>query len=398
MRLLKPPKTNYTNTQDIGKFNMVWNISLVLVPIIGILALYLLFVGMPSYLSAILGFGLALINLLILNVTKKYRLVTIYSVVICSLLIQALIFFIDPTRVVPATLWVIMIAILSYYMLGPIFGAFALVFNILGIILFMAFGSITDISETGFNSLKVEFSLLFDVAYVTIGLMMFINKFMKTNRETYSLYEQQIKQNEFLLKEIHHRVKNNLSIVASLLKLQAMESKNKEIKDQFDEAVGRIKSMSLIHEKMYQNDDLSMIDLEQYLNSLGKDILNSFQKVGEIEIDINCEKIMVDTKNIVPVSLILNELLTNSVKHAFKNEDHGEIKVEVTRKDNFIKFIYKDNGTWKGELREGSFGLDLLQALTFQLGGTIDRNIGKGTTYELSFPESNFKFEPIFQM
>lgn len=398
MSFLRPPNTDYKNTRDIGKFNMIWNISLVLTPILGILAFILLISGFPSYLSAIIGFGLASLNLVILTLSKKYQVVTVYSIVICCLLVQTLIFIVDPTRIVPATLWTIMIAIFSYYMLGPIFGAAALIFNIIGIIFFMAFGSFDDISQSGLSSLKVEFSLLFDVGYVTVGLMLFIGRFMKTNRETYALYEQQIKQNEFLLKEIHHRVKNNLSIVASLLKLQAMESKNKDIRDQFDEAVGRIKSMSLIHEKMYQNDDLSMIDLEQYLNSLGKDILSSFRKVGEINIEITCERIMVDTKNIVPVSLILNELLTNSVKHAFRDKTDGEIKVDVTRKDGFIKFIYTDNGTWKDELKEGSFGLDLLQALTFQLGGTIDRSIGYGTTYELRFPENNFKFDPIFQI
>ena len=205
-------------------------------------------------------------------------------------------------------------------------------------------------------------------------------------------YEKEIARNELLLKEIHHRVKNNLQIISSLLKLQAAESSNSRVQEHFNEAISRIRAMALIHEKMYTNDDLAQIDIKSYLISLAQDILKSIQSETNIEFNIESQIDKIDVKSIVPISLIFNELITNSLKHGFNNQKNGKIDVKIINQHDVILFKYCDNGNWRIPENEATFGLELIKTLTDQLEGKFSRKIDNGTHYEFEFHSKPFFF------
>jgi len=186
-----------------------------------------------------------------------------------------------------------------------------------------------------------------------------------------------------LLKEIHHRVKNNLQLISSLLRLQAADIGDEKVESHFNEAVDRIKSMSLIHEKMYQQDELAKLDLQEYLEALVNEILASHSSNKSISINVHSELTQVNIKNIVPIALLFNELIINSLKHAFTNHDKGEINISVIKNENGFLISYADNGTWVEPTKASSFGFELIDTLCQQLDGSCIRDINKGTSYNI---------------
>ena len=184
---------------------------------------------------------------------------------------------------------------------------------------------------------------------------------------------------------MHHRVKNNLQIISSLLKLQSFETESEEVKNHFNEAIGRIRSMALIHEKMYSNNDLSEINLESYLINLSKDICESMNANDDLMVKIQSELKRVDIKSMVPISLIFNELITNSLKHGIKDITDAKITITVTSNERLTEIYYSDNGTWIAPKKTATFGLELLETLASQLDGFVERSIENGTNYHFTF-------------
>jgi len=155
----------------------------------------------------------------------------------------------------------------------------------------------------------------------------------------------------------------------------------------FDSTVSRIIAMALIHEKMYQNDNLSKINLENYLKSLATDILRANQINKEVEFSISSELEIIGNRTIVPLALIFNELISNSLKHAFIGEEYDSKKCEIK---SYIKMIdndmftiqYQDNGVWSDKMKESSFGIELIETFTEQLEGEMSRSSTlEGTIY-----------------
>ena len=241
----------------------------------------------------------------------------------------------------------------------------------------------------GISLSQVNGKMVLNVFFVGVALAYIIYKMVDNNKRINKRYEKQIEQNEVLMKEIHHRVKNNLQIISSLLRLQAAESKSPQVKVQFNEAISRIRSMALIHEKMYKKDELTHIDVRSYLVSLTDELANSIQSGTNIEFNVSSELDKMDVESIVPVSLIFNELITNSIKHGFANAKQGAINVDIRRSKTGVDFEYYDNGQWIEPKEEGTFGLDLLNTLTEQLEGSFTREINNGTLYVFSFPDDN---------
>jgi two-component sensor histidine kinase len=194
-------------------------------------------------------------------------------------------------------------------------------------------------------------------------------------------------ENNMLAKEIHHRVKNNLQIVISLLRMHSEEVRSEETKRHFAEAMNRIMAMSLIHQKLYREKELSNIHFEGYLQDLTEEILSSSGRDHRrVTCCIDCGVEKVGLKTIVPLGLLLNELLTNSLKHAFGSERSGTIAISISEtNEGRILLEYADNGEWKSVLPdpEGGFGLELIGLLTSQLEGTVLRE-GSAYRFELN--------------
>lgn len=192
-----------------------------------------------------------------------------------------------------------------------------------------------------------------------------------------------------LVKEVHHRVKNNLQIISSLLRTQSNEIENEEAKEHFEEAVNRVMTMALIHQKLYQGESLSDIKLKEYFEELAFDLMKIYGSEKNISVDFVVSINQIGLKSIVPIGLIFNELISNSFKHAFTGQTNGRISVNFTKKGNYYHMIYHDNGFWI-ESDASGFGLELIDTLTQQLDGSLEVKKGEnGTTYNFNFKDLN---------
>lgn len=190
-----------------------------------------------------------------------------------------------------------------------------------------------------------------------------------------------------LLREIHHRVKNNLQIIASLLNLQSRYINDPKVLESIKDSQSRVRAMALAHERIYRSHNLSDINLKDYLNYLTKQILQ-FYNVQQypIMISVTMDEIMADIDTVIPVGLIFNELVSNSLKHAFPDGRKGTISIEGFLQDaNTLRFVYHDDGVgmpagfdWKNT---ESLGLRLVNSLVDQLDGTLESRVGEGTTF-----------------
>jgi two-component sensor histidine kinase len=200
-----------------------------------------------------------------------------------------------------------------------------------------------------------------------------------------------LEEKEVLLREIHHRVKNNMQIVSSLLMLQSRNIEDKKYKDMFIDSQNRINSMALIHEKLYQSESIAQINFKEYISDIVSNIFESYSIKRNIKIDINVENIPIKIDYAVPCGLIINELVTNSLKYAFPDDRQGNIKISVKKEDNnMIRLSISDDGIGipkDMDIRNTkSLGLHLVTALAeAQLHGQIILNREKGTEFQIRF-------------
>ncbi len=203
-----------------------------------------------------------------------------------------------------------------------------------------------------------------------------------------------LSEKETLLKEIHHRVKNNLQIVSSLLNLQKSQFKDPEVIEKFKESQTRIKSIALIHENLYRSSDLSAINFSDYLKSLISDLINNLSLSLDIQLDFKIEKdINLTIDQCVPCGLIINEVITNVIKYAYLNSKHNAtLSVQLTKKEELIDIRIKDNGCgfdYQEKLKNNSLGLKLISTLSRQLGGNFMFEQNQGTAFALKFKPSH---------
>lgn len=197
-------------------------------------------------------------------------------------------------------------------------------------------------------------------------------------------------EKEVLLKEVHHRVKNNLQIIASLLSLQSKYCENEEVKNILADSQARIRSLALLHEKLYKTETLAYINSKEYLESLARDLIN-FQvpKPLMIRLETDIDDIALEMDKCIPLGLITNELVRNSIKHAF-TEKGGVISIKFKHQDNSCYFEISDNGRGLPEdfdvEKLSSLGLQLVLNLIRQLDGELEIESGDGTSFKIRFP------------
>lgn len=202
-------------------------------------------------------------------------------------------------------------------------------------------------------------------------------------------------EKEVLLKEIHHRVKNNLQIISSLLKLQSAYIDHPDIGKVISESQNRIKTMAIVHEKLYQS-NLGWVDLGDYIKTVAESTRKSISETeNQIEIGFSFPEKPITLKidQAIPIGLIVNEVLTNAIKYAFKGKTKGEIRIKAERMNNSVEFEISDNGvglpTGFNFLAANTFGIELIRLLTEQLDGNMDLRSQNGTHYYFSLPLEN---------
>ncbi|PWB50697.1 MAG: hypothetical protein C3F06_11555 [Candidatus Methanoperedenaceae archaeon] len=206
-----------------------------------------------------------------------------------------------------------------------------------------------------------------------------------------------LNEKELLIKEVHHRVKNNLQIVSSMLELQSSYMKDKQAIMAFREGQNRVSTMALIHEKLYRSGDLARIRFAEYIEELTSNVFASYGvNSDKIGLKINVGDVFFDINTAIPCGLIINELVSNSIKHAFPDGRNGEINIKLQPEaDEKYLLTVSDNGKgFPSDLdfrNSSSLGLKLVITLTKQLSGTIELNRSAGTSFIIKFSEIKYK-------
>jgi PAS domain S-box-containing protein len=212
-------------------------------------------------------------------------------------------------------------------------------------------------------------------------------------KQAFELLERSLEEKEVLLREVHHRVKNNLNIISSLLNLQSSLIQSPEqAMTAFENSRDRILAMALVHEELYESRDYARVDMSEYMGKLSRQMLQAYSPEGSISLNARSEDIVLSVSASIPCGLILNELITNAFKYAFPKGGPGSIDVALRRADaGHLELSVSDDGIGMHEAREGkgrgSLGLTLVRLLAEQLGGTMEIASSKGTSCRIRFPE-----------
>lgn len=199
-----------------------------------------------------------------------------------------------------------------------------------------------------------------------------------------------LKKKDLMIKEIHHRMKNNMQIISSLLSLQGDYVDDLKILNILKESQTRVRSMSILHEKLYQSEDEYWINTSDYIHRLVQNLFKTHTiEGGMITPIIDVDNVKLNIKTAVPCGLIINELLSNSLKYAFPQEREGEIHISLKAKDNKFKLIISDSGIGLPEdldfRNSESLGLKLVNSLTHQIDGKIELDRSQGTKFKITF-------------
>jgi len=206
------------------------------------------------------------------------------------------------------------------------------------------------------------------------------------------IIEKTLKDRELLLHETHHRVKNNLQMISSLLNLQSKYVEDKKAYEALQNGRNRVESIAILHKNLYVGDDLTLVNVQEYFQSLVNSILNSFEKnKSEIQVEVNAKNVLLDVETVIPIGFIVNELVTNSLKHAKPDKENLNISISMINKNDFYKLIVCDNGKgipkdkFTGK-NEETFGQRLIRTLVQKLKATMHIDNTKGTEISFEIP------------
>jgi len=213
-------------------------------------------------------------------------------------------------------------------------------------------------------------------------------------REERDRMARSLAEKEVLIQEVHHRVKNNLAVIASLLRLQASTMPDERLASALRESQNRVESMALIHEQLYANVDLREVDLAHHASLLASNLFHSYGvDTGRISWAVAMEPLLLGVDRAIPAGLILNELVSNALKHAFPNGRTGSVVIEGSRGQGRIQLAVRDDGIGVPQgvelVRPNSLGMQIIQILTRQLKGTFEVACGRPATFRISFPEAD---------
>ncbi|WP_405564309.1 sensor histidine kinase [Polaribacter sp. Asnod6-C07] len=234
-------------------------------------------------------------------------------------------------------------------------------------------------------------SLAFILLLISLLVLRKIRKQSKELSEKNTLIEQSLKEKELLVKEVHHRVKNNFQIVSSLLELQSEGIEDEKALELVNEGKNRVKSMALIHQKLYQNES-GLVDFDEYIHLLVKELSSLFKSNNKIETSIESKNMEFDVDTAIPLGLIINEIITNSYKYAFGSEKENILSISIGKEDNDdFKLVIEDNGPGLSNdfdvKKTKSLGLRLVNRLVKQLHGTLKVTNINGARFEITFKD-----------
>ncbi|WP_263786375.1 sensor histidine kinase [Salinibacter grassmerensis] len=220
----------------------------------------------------------------------------------------------------------------------------------------------------------------------TQGTLVCVAQDISERKATEEKLRRSLEEKEVLLREIHHRVKNNLQVISSLLNAQARDVEISSVEDRFAETQDRIRSMASIHEQLYQSGDLARVEFDAYLEGLLDDLFRS-HRTDHIDRTLEADAQPLSVDQAIPAGLIVNELVTNALEHAFPTGQSGTVAVTFYADEGTARLAVADDGRGTDGLDEnGSLGLRLVRGLTRQLRGTLSTDLDDGVTVTITFP------------
>lgn len=340
-----------------------------------------------------------------LNYKKQYDFAT-YLYLIC---LNTVIFFVNEYYHISTASYLFYFPLILCVALlhNPVKGIFNTVLYFTITLLFIVTSVLIDFDVFSNHEISVEnnrilfyYNLIFSVVISVILVVLVIGVIDRQNfqlirsltkeRSNQERISNSLKEKEIMLSEIHHRVKNNLAIITSLLNLQLNATTNEEAKKLLIDSRNRVLSMSMAHHRLYDSKNLSKIDFASYLEELINELIDASPLKNRITIQANCIKSEVELTKAVPVGLIVNEIITNSIKHAFPIEGkEPKIKLAIEKKSNNLIVDISDNGVGferSGFSNDKSLGLSLIDSLVEQIDGKLIFENLDGARYKLMVP------------
>lgn len=402
MSLFTPNTDHIESFYEKSKFTLAWRICMLFGIIFIFLSIAFITASLKELLTYVFCTFISVVSLVYMERTKKSQFIYFFlSIIGTALAAYTMNTFLEIIHY-GDVLWIILIVVFAFFGLGVKYGLVFLAANMCTIIYYSLFTVNVNVTEIiplsfiGKISLAVEMiAAMLAISYVIYQFVIFHNytyhELSTANDELQvqnTIISNQNLEKTTLVQEVHHRVKNNLQIIVSLLRLQKKEIKSDEAKIQFSEAINRIMVMSSIHQKLYKDKSFTQIVLKDYLTELTDDIVSLSASTEKVKITIESDIENIGLKTIVPLGLIVNELVSNSIQHGFAGNEKGTVDMVIESIDSgHFKLIYKDNGSWiEPDESYSSFGLELISILASQLEGSYERkNDDNGTGYYFNF-------------
>lgn len=384
-----------------SKINLIFDFPFFTLTLFIFFSILLFIVGANYSVLTITGSWLmGIFFLFFLKYSKNIKIASILlSTVILILAISNLLLN-DKILHIGYPFWLCMLLLFVVFNLGIYWGIGFGMIGAIAYIYYRQFEMYKAMELANFDPNVHLITFIVEVSLTTFLILYLVQLFLLTSRKSElamkeqnkllidknKLIEDQHAEKTIMLKEIHHRVKNNLQVVNSILRLQSHEIKDPEALEVFELSQKRIHAMALIHERLYTLDKLSYSITADYLKLLVKDLVDLYQNHQQIELIMNVQDGIVPQNNIVPFGLILNELISNTLKHGI--ESKGVISISSEKNEKTVSLIFQDNGKgFANEIHKG-FGLELIETLTEQLDGTVNyhNNQIEGVFFQFEYP------------
>jgi two-component sensor histidine kinase len=384
-----------------SKINLIFDFPFFTLTLFIFFSILLFIVGANYSVFTITGSWLmGIFFLFFLKYSKNIRIASILLSIVILILAISNLFLNDKILHIGYPFWLCMLLLFVVFNLGIYWGIGFGVIGAIAYIYYRQFEMYNAMELANFDPNVHLITFIVEVTLTTFLILYLVQLFLLTSRKSElamkeqnkllidknKLIEDQHAEKTIMLKEIHHRVKNNLQVVNSILRLQSHEIKDPEALEVFELSQKRIHAMALIHERLYTLDKMSYSITADYLKLLVKDLVDLYQNYQQIELIMNVQDGIVPQNNIVPFGLILNELISNSLKHGI--ESKGVISISSEKNEKSVSLIFQDNGKgFENEIHKG-FGLELIETLTEQLDGTVNyrNNQSKGVFFQFEYP------------
>jgi two-component system, sensor histidine kinase PdtaS len=382
MIFFTPKLDAFRSFYERGKFLLAWRLSAIFSFVFLVLSFLHVNESNLVFFFYLTIFLVSTASWLVLQFSRKHEFIYWLYTITATLVVSLSLIFVQNTLHYTDFLWMTCLVLFAFIGLGRIQGIVIMLILALVSSYFFAFRINGHTSEIRIYSNAELVILVIEVLFAFTVLSYLLHQFLIFQRhaeieltKVNLKLARQNEENTFLVKEVHHRVKNNLQIIISLLKIQREDLTSEESRVHFNDAINRVMTISLVHEKLYGEKELAHINLIEYFDSLVHDIARlSCDSRVDAKVSIESELSRVGLKTIVPLGLLLNELVTNSYKHAFESVEKPMITITMTElSESKIEMIYADNGTWK-ETNETGFGIELIGLLTSQLDGAYTRS------------------------